>query len=49
MIYEPSIASDYNEELILDNFRLFHTPGPFYSLPFKIRSIPSTTKGETDV
>lgn len=33
----------------LDNFRLFHTPGPFFSLPFKIRSIPSTTKGETDL
>lgn len=27
-----------------DNFRLFHTPGPFYSYPIKIRSIPATTK-----
>ncbi|EIW66747.1 hypothetical protein TREMEDRAFT_34464 [Tremella mesenterica DSM 1558] len=27
-----------------DNFRLFHTPGPFFSYPFKIRSIPSTPK-----
>ncbi|KAK6908149.1 mitochondrial protein [Kwoniella mangroviensis CBS 10435] len=27
-----------------DNLRLYHTPGPFFSYPFKIRSIPSTPK-----
>nr|XP_031864166.1 uncharacterized protein CI109_000078 [Kwoniella shandongensis]KAA5531238.1 hypothetical protein CI109_000078 [Kwoniella shandongensis] len=27
-----------------DNLRLFHTPGPFYRWPLKIRSIPSTPK-----
>lgn len=30
-----------------DNFRLFHTPGIFYSLPFKFRSIPKTPKGRS--
>ncbi|ORX40102.1 hypothetical protein BD324DRAFT_587298 [Kockovaella imperatae] len=27
-----------------DNFRVFHTPGPFYRWPFKLRSVPSTSK-----
>ena len=29
-----------------DNFRVFHTPGPFYRLPFKFRSVPTAAKGE---
>ncbi|KGB74862.2 hypothetical protein CNBG_0700 [Cryptococcus deuterogattii R265] len=28
-----------------DNLRLYHTPGPFFQYPFKIRSIPTTQKG----
>ncbi|KIR68502.1 mitochondrial protein [Cryptococcus bacillisporus CA1873] len=28
-----------------DNLRLYHTPGPFFRYPFKIRSIPTTQKG----
>ncbi|EJD54050.1 SNase-domain-containing protein [Auricularia subglabra TFB-10046 SS5] len=27
-----------------DNFRLYHTPGPFWYWPLKLRRIPSTTK-----
>ncbi|KAL7418934.1 putative endonuclease lcl3 [Cryptotrichosporon argae] len=27
-----------------DNFRLFHTPGPFFRYPLKLRAIPSTVK-----
>ncbi|WRT67742.1 uncharacterized protein IL334_004714 [Kwoniella shivajii] len=27
-----------------DNMRLYHTPGPFFRYPFKIRTIPSTVK-----
>ncbi|WWC70799.1 uncharacterized protein I206_104751 [Kwoniella pini CBS 10737] len=27
-----------------DNLRLYHTPGPFFRYPLKIRTIPSTTK-----
>lgn len=30
---------------VVDNFRLFHTPW-FYRFPFKLRTIPSTAKGE---
>ncbi|KAL1411318.1 putative endonuclease lcl3 [Vanrija albida] len=27
-----------------DNFRLYHTPGPFWRYPFKLRRVPSTPK-----
>ncbi|KAK8858546.1 hypothetical protein IAR55_002775 [Kwoniella newhampshirensis] len=27
-----------------DNLRLFHTPGPFFRYPFKIRSVPTISK-----
>lgn len=29
-----------------DGFRIYHTPGPFYSYPFKFRNVPETPKGE---
>ncbi|OWZ78372.1 mitochondrial protein [Cryptococcus neoformans Tu401-1] len=28
-----------------DNLRLYHTPGPFFQYPLKIRTIPTTQKG----
>lgn len=28
-----------------DNFRLYHTPGLFWSLPLKFRRVPTVTKG----
>ncbi|WVQ80677.1 hypothetical protein IAT38_002782 [Cryptococcus sp. DSM 104549] len=31
-----------------DNIRLFHTPGPFFRYPFKLRSIPTTAKALKD-
>ena len=39
------LCNDARAESNSDNFRLFHTPGIFYSYPFKLRSIPSTAKG----
>ncbi|CED85370.1 mitochondrion protein [Phaffia rhodozyma] len=30
-----------------DNFRIYHTPGPFWSYPFKLRQIPKDSKGIT--
>ncbi|KAE8538747.1 hypothetical protein D1P53_005110 [Cryptococcus gattii VGV] len=36
----------FSDELLsADNLRLYHTPGPFFRYPFKIRSIPTTQKG----
>lgn len=31
--------------LTTDGFRLYHTPGPFWRFPLKLRSIPTTPKG----
>lgn len=44
-----SLSGHSGSEILteVDNFRLFHTPGIFYSLPFKIRSIPKTPKGQS--
>lgn len=53
LIYELSTATKAGSshrvtatDVAPDNFRLFHTP-LFYRFPFKLRSIPSTPKGET--
>ncbi|WWC88580.1 uncharacterized protein L201_003492 [Kwoniella dendrophila CBS 6074] len=36
------VTSSYTFDI--DNLRLYHTPGPFFRYPFKIRRIPNTTK-----
>lgn len=40
-------GSTAKKRLMIDGFRLYHTPGPFWRYPFKLRSVPTAAKGKS--
>ena len=45
----PGVTVLGEADSVIDNFRLFHTPGPFFHWPLKLRSVPTVAKGEPDL